>query len=387
MFTGRLPGAVSARWRRPLDREAPVVAEAFREAGYATGAFVANPFYTHHETGLDRGFDVYRDFDVSLSQVFASTTFGATASGKLLWSEKWPGAVKQAVKKFDLTVSPEPPFDRRHASDVVREVGRWQRSLDGRPFFAFLNLFDAHDPYDPPVPWGEKFAEARPVIRRYEGGVAYMDHVLDSLFSDLRRRGLLDRTVVVVTSDHGEQFGEHGLRNHGNSLYLPLLHVPLVVRYPARLQPGRVPDAVSLRDLAATLLDLAGVTPRRPPGGQSLVPIAVRRATARDVLAETEQLESSTRHEPAARGDMAALLTDSLHFIRNEDGSFELYAYRVDPEEAHDLVTTPEGCARAVALDARVRVAGAMLASVRPIDPRRCTAPDSAATASAAVHP
>jgi arylsulfatase A-like enzyme len=201
-----------------------------------------------------------------------------------------------------------------------------------------------------------------------------MDHVLDSLFAELRRESLLDRTIVVVTSDHGEQFGEHGLRNHGNSLYLPLLHVPLVVRYPARLAPGRVPAAVSLSDLAATLLDLAGVKPRRPPAGSSLVPVAARSAGSRDVLAETEQLQSGGRDEPAGRGDMAALLTDSLHFIRNEDGTFELYAYRVDSAEAHDLAATPAGCTRALALDDRVRGPGAMLASARPLDPRRCAA-------------
>ena len=376
IFTGRPPGALSARWRHPLDDRAPVVAEAFRARGYATGGFVANPFYTHHESGLARGFDSYRDFEVSLSQILATTTFGATASGKMLWRETWPGALRSAVRKFDLTVAPEPPFDRRSAEDVAGEFLDWQKALGQRPFFAFLNLFDAHDPYDPPAPWAEKFPEVRPVVRHYEGGIAYMDHVLDSLFAELRRRGLLDRTIVVVTADHGEQFGEHGLSNHGNSLYLPLLHVPLVVRYPARLPPGRVSAAVSLRDLAATLLDLADVDGEKLVDGESLVPVATGDArSAREVVAETEQLAGARRKQPAERGDMAALLTDSLHFIRNEDGTFELYAYRTDRDELHDVAATPAGCTLAVAFDARIRSRAPMLSDAKPLDPGRCMGP------------
>ncbi|MBK6307951.1 MAG: sulfatase-like hydrolase/transferase [Gemmatimonadetes bacterium] len=90
------------------------------------------------------------------------------------------------------------------------------------------------------------------------------------LLDELGRRGALDNTIVVITSHHGELFGEHGLTGHANALYLPLLQVPLVIRYPAKV-PGawRVTEAISLRDLAATIAELAGLPPTPSPGPRS----------------------------------------------------------------------------------------------------------------------
>ena len=97
-------------------------------------------------------------------------------------------------------------------------------------------------------------------VNAYDGGLAFLDRELGQLLADLERRGLLDSMIVIITSDHGEEFGEHGLFDHGNSLYRQAMQVPLVVRYPARLPAGgRVGTPVSLRDLPATILDLAGI--------------------------------------------------------------------------------------------------------------------------------
>ena len=99
-----------------------------------------------------------------------------------------------------------------------------------------------------------KFAVPRPGNKRrlYDGAIASIDQEIGRLLDELRRRGVLDNTIVIVTSDHGEQFGEHGLNGHGNSLYLPLLRVPLVIRYPPRVAGSiRADEPVTLRDLAA----------------------------------------------------------------------------------------------------------------------------------------
>src|SRR4029434_6029700 len=94
---------------------------------------------------------------------------------------------------------------------------------------------------------------------RYERAIAYLDSELGRLFAALERRGLLANTLVVVTSDHGDEFAEHGLVDHGNTLYRASLHVPLVLHFPGRVPGGRrVMQPVSLRNLAATVLDLVG---------------------------------------------------------------------------------------------------------------------------------
>lgn len=357
MFTGLPAGALSTSWRTPFDGSVPTVASVFRRNGYATGAFVANFFYTHHESGLAAGFDEFRDFKVSFQQLIWSSTFGQTPLfNRLIWA-RTPGAVWNAFRTFDLRIPAEPHSHRKWTGEVVDEFLAWQRRERGRPFFAFLNLYDAHDPYEPPGSWRTRFAPAPTNKDLYESGLAYMDAELAPLFRALREEGALDRTIVVVTSDHGEQFGEHNLKNHGNSLYLPVTHVPLVIRYPAALPgPRRVATPVTLRDLAATLLDLAGVPNVGTIPGVSLRNACCGASYASPVVAETEQLDGRKRdHVPASWGPLASIVADSLHFVRNGDGSFELYNLDTDSGETSNLAASPEWCEVAAALDERLR--------------------------------
>jgi arylsulfatase A-like enzyme len=251
--------------------------------------------------------------------------------------------VRKAIRYFDLKERSEPENDRRLASEVMRDFRSWQSSLGRRPFFAFVNLYDAHDPYSPPAPWDRRFGTSKE--DQYDGGVAYMDAVLDSTFKALAGQGLLDNTIVVVTADHGEQFGEHGLHNHGNSLYLPLVHVPLLIRYPARLPSAtRVAGVVSLRDLPVTLVDLAGLRAAGEANGRSLMLALHSDSLGGEALSETEKTDGGGRDHPAAHGDMASLVNDSLHLILNGDGRAELYAYVRDPGETIDLAGQSAWC-------------------------------------------
>ncbi len=130
-----------------------------------------------------------------------------------------------------------------------------------------LNFMDAHAPYEPPDEFRTRFNQGKTEQDRYDGGIAYEDSIIGSIVERLRQRGDLEHTVLIVTADHGEQFGEHGLGSHGNSLYLPLLHVPLLVHAPGRVPAGqRIAPIVSLRDMAATLVDLAGAPAGSMPG-------------------------------------------------------------------------------------------------------------------------
>ena len=341
MFTGRHPGELSCRWDDPLRGATETVAQVFRRQGWRTGGFVANLFYTTHETGLQQGFDTWEDFRLTARQLFLSSTLMQTAIARdLLTGDGWAGRTR-ALRQLKLRGDPKPLSDRKLATHVTDEFLAWQ-GRDTRPFFAVLNLFDAHDPYDPPAPWKTRFSPTPDRVALYDGGIAYMDHELGRLLETLDGRGVLDNTVVVVTSDHGEMFGEHDLGNHGHALYMPLLHVPLVLRYPPRLPAGtRSTATVGLRDLAATLLDLAGIGATSGIEGRSIAATvgAPRDTTAGGhlALAETERSKLFWTSGPARHGAMHSLIDDTFHYIRDGKGQEELYRYRDDLPEAINL--------------------------------------------------
>lgn len=339
MFTGLYPSQTTTDWREPLNDAPLTLAEALAQRGYRTGAFVANHFYTSYESGLGQGFELLKDYRVTLRQTLLSTTLTQTnLFFQLLHGD---GVVPRlrAMAGMDLRLQTMWVSDRKDAPQVTQEFLDWHAGLGGeRPFFAFLNYYDAHLPYDPPSPWREKFSATPGELDLYDGAIAYIDDSLGRLFAELRRRGALDRTHVIVTSDHGELFGEHGLHGHGNSLYLPELHVPLIVRHPGRVQPGvRVDAPVTLRDLMATVLDAAGHPGAAP--GASWFPLiaATPGATASEVVAEVRAGINTAPEYPVSRGPMQSIVTDSAHYIRNGDAVEELYAWRRDPGENHDL--------------------------------------------------
>ncbi|MGQ0647593.1 MAG: sulfatase [Gemmatimonadaceae bacterium] len=356
MFTGRPGSTLSTSWRTPLDDTHPTVAEVLRAKGYATGAFVGNLFYTHHESGLQRGFQVLRDFRRSRIQVLWSTTLGQTPLvDRLLWGKRTPRALVDALRAFELRARAEPQNDRRRAAEIIDEFLGWQGRLDV-PWFAFLNLYDAHDPYEPPPGYRTTFAQQQTKQDAYDAGIRYMDDQLDRLVNVLRARGALDNTLVVVTSDHGEQWGEHNLSNHGNSLYLPVIHVPLVIRWPARVPAARrVIVPVSLTDLAATILDATGAADRRIPGA-SLLTTCCGGGAPSLVVSETEALDPSARiTSPAERGALASVLRDSLQYIRNGDSTYQLFNVVRDYAQDSNLVALPAACGGIPELDSLLR--------------------------------
>ena len=265
-----------------------------------------------------------------------------------------------------------------------REFLDWVDRRTDRPFFGFINYIDAHSPYLPPTPYDTAFNRGvdqerlseqyvagvtrvfgpGPIpsnllteyLDGYDGSLRYQDAQIDSLLNALERRGRLKNTIVVLTSDHGEHFGEHGLIQHGNSLFLPLLHVPLVVWAPGLVPGGlRIGAPTSLRNLAATLLDLARVEASSIPG-QSLA--RLWGPDSLDVppdtlLSEADWHPSLSKFPPSPllEGSLRSLLVDSLHYIRRSDGVEELYHLGRDFLEARNLAGAPQY--RAALLDAR----------------------------------
>ena len=364
MFTGRWPHELSAEWvvmkLRPLDTTYPTLAEVLRAHGYVTAGFVANVEYCGYETGLKRGFVHYKDYPLSPGEIILSSSLGRfiTNSPRL----------RRLVGYYDL-------LSRKTAAQVNDAFLRWLSRQDRRPFFAFLNYFDAHEPYLPPQPFDVMFGPMRtrgPFVHMtnrawradkwamspqeilveldaYEGAIAYLDQQLGLLLNELEKRDVFENMLVIITSDHGEQFGEQGLFGHVNSLYLPLLHVPLLIVFPLRVPEGKqVSEPVSLRSLPATVVDLVGLADRSPFPGSSLSrhwqTTNGTRSPLRDiVLSEVNRGFVEQEWYPIAKGNMKSLMTDRHHYIKGGDGREELYDFENDPLENHNLAKSKEG--------------------------------------------
>jgi arylsulfatase A-like enzyme len=369
LFTGALPDEHRAGvMRRPyLDSRFPTIAEVMRDNGYATGGFVSNTYWCGRQTGLHRGFIRYEDFYGNLGDAVART-----AMGRRLAYDVMP--------RFGIDDIP----GRKRAAEINADLLGWIDDMRGRPFFAFANYFDVHGPYAPPPPYAGRFTasgtakektgkielgaltgaivvppkpELEAMVAAYDESILYLDDQLGKLFDGLRQRGLLENTIVVVTSDHGESWGEHGLMYHGHSLYRDQLHVPLMVRYPKAFTPGsRDPRAVGLDRLPATIASLTG-TPASFPGhaltaypADSLASRLQRAALDTSdgegtessppaVVAEVARRSSVPAGWPTSKGSLAALLTERWHLIVPEAGAgdAELYDMQADPDETRNL--------------------------------------------------
>ena len=337
MFTGRWPHDLSFGWSRPLDDGAPVLAEYLSRRGWATGGFVANLLYTTRESGLSRGFAHYEDYPTTPGQAFISSSIGRL--------------IAEQVEKL---VDSDFLFGRKHGRQVSDAMLDW---IDhGRPrsapFFAFVNYYDAHDPYEPDEAFTRQFVANMPQTRRapgkrvsadeasrlrdlYEAAIAELDAEIGRLLGELEGRGLLDSTVVIIASDHGEEFQEHGVMGHGNSLYRPSLRVPLLIRLPGAARGGTVVTTpVSLRSIPATVVDALGLAEGSPFPGRSLLAAAAERDP---ILSELNAVSRALAWAPIAKGDMRSLIYGPYHYIRDGDRTEQLFDVEHDPNETSDL--------------------------------------------------
>lgn len=328
LFTGRYPTQLTTDWTRPLDGSTPTLAEAFLDNGYVTMGFVANLSYTTRESGLSRGFIHYEDYKITPLQLILSAQLGRLIADR-----------RPRTGKF-------PRVDRKTGSEVSDAFLAWHRDRpNGRPYFAFLNYFDAHSPYRPPA---DALARVRsdtggpPVLDRYHGTIAALDEEIDRVLKTLEEAGELHNTIVVITSDHGEQFGEHNLREHGNSLYRELIEVPLLISAPRRLPGGvRVGEPVTLRDVPATVAALADLRAEPFPGSSLAARWGIGAGRPSPILSAVTQQINAPAHVPNASGSMQSVVSDGWHYIRNGDGSEELYDFTADPLAAHDRAGDP----------------------------------------------
>ncbi len=257
-------------------------------------------------------------------------------------------------KVFDLV----PKRQTARANLVTDGFLAWVDDEPAGPWLSWLHYLEPHLPYTPPEPWFSKFdAEfrgytdgtaamlrhfrertPRPNLLRntvalYDGNLAWVDSEFGRVVAGLKRRGEWDRTIVVVTSDHGEAFWEHGVRGHGTHIYEEFVRIPLIIRVPG-LAPRRIEEAVELIDLTPTLLDLAGVfVPEGSTAGQSLAGAMTGEETPPG-LAYFRNHKNGYLELGVRRGS----LKFHYYFGRHRE---ELFNLDRDPGEKQTLVTEP----------------------------------------------
>ena len=293
------------------------IARLLKSAGYDTAAFIG-AFVLDRRFGLAQGFDTYDDQIArdpnATDRLEADRPASAVIDRVLAWFERRAAPTSPAP-------SPQSPA----------------------PFLAWIHLYDPHTPYNPPARFRDRTKTA------YDGEVAFADEQIARVFEWLRAHGQIDRTLIVVSGDHGEGLGDHGERTHGMLLYDSTLRVPLIVAAPGRA-PATRDEAVSLVDIAPTILRAAGIAPAREMKGRNLLePEGARVPGARVPGATAVDLYSETEYPLVAGWSPLQALTDGRWMTIRAGASTEVYDVRSDPGERHDVAAAQPGVAAAMA--------------------------------------
>ncbi|HUJ20218.1 MAG TPA: sulfatase, partial [Bryobacteraceae bacterium] len=356
IFTGLYPSWHRAHfeqgynWGRPLDTRHLTLADILSGKGFDTAAMVANYLYLAPGFGLDRGF-AYHD-----------------SSGPSVFLGKTPRfLLRERVRNFLIRFEKPWEFDAmfRRAEEINRSALAFleKEKSQGRKFFCFLNYMDAHTPYLPPGRYATLYPgydpgidtnryndleekvltlrrpisghERRHLVSQYDGGIAYMDWALGELVKELKQRGLYDNTLLIVTSDHGEAFGEKAMMGHALSVYQDMVRVPLLIKYPGESAPELADETVSLTDLMPTILSVLGYQAPENLQGRSLW----KTAPDSEVISESFVHPLLSTRTPRFQRSQQAIFSGSLKFIRSSNGERELYDLSRDPNEEHNLFT------------------------------------------------
>jgi arylsulfatase A-like enzyme/Tfp pilus assembly protein PilF len=315
IFTGALPAEHGLRdnlgYR--LNAKLPTLAEVLKKAGYATGGAVSC-FVLNAGSGIARGFDFWED------------SIEPTKANEALGRVQRPGAeTEQLLSKWFKAQPPE------------------------KPVFAFLHFYEPHTPYEPPEPYASRYKG-----REYDGEIAFADELVGRFFDLLKKKGIWDRALVIVLSDHGEGLGENDEDEHGIFLYRWALQVPLMVKLPGSERAGTsVPAPVQLSDVFTTVVKVLGIPDVPPPAGTvSLLDVAAGRA------GEGRKLYAETLFPRLHFGwsDTASLIDGPWQYI--EAPKPELYDLVKDPAEKENLALGKPQAFRTLRIEMEKRRAG-----------------------------
>jgi len=366
----------------PMAAGVPTLPLILQRTGFQTAGLYANPVIGPRFR-LDRGFDLYRyekNHNEELELICEPLLAAAPGSGRL-----------ESFRKGTIS-----------ARQITRRVTHWLDHHARPPFFLFVNYMDAHWPYRPPAPFNREFPatggtslsqeELREIIlgrkrpltpveladlhARYDGEIRYLDSQLGALFDHLRRAGLWESSLIIVTSDHGEFFGEHDLVFHGRELYEEGLKIPLMVKYPGGVPQGRHDEPVGLEDIVPTILDvlerpipdrLSGVRLGAPRPGPTIA------ENYFGFKADFRNTDYGSRFDRVRR----SMVRGRHKFIHSSDGRHELYDLRTDPDESDNLLDHDPGLAEPFL----TRAADLEVAAARPRSARDLMIPRQQSTA------
>jgi arylsulfatase A-like enzyme/Tfp pilus assembly protein PilF len=307
-------------FRLPLAANLPYAPEILRAHGYHTAAFIGsialspNPGYA---PGFDRGFETY-DAD---------------------FHNEGPGQDRYHTVQ-------------RRGEEVVSHALAWLTRHPRGPFFIWIHLYDAHDPYDPPEPYKTRYASAP-----YDGAIAYEDAAVGKLLRQMKLRGLYDGTLMAVTADHGEALGDHGEDTHGIFLYDETIQVPLLIKQPKASVAGkRIESRVELVDILPTLLQEAGIEIPKEVQGESLLALMKMMTEAEGAEGDrtvevwrdrAAYAESEYPRTEFGWGAERSLRTGKYLYIQAPRR--ELYDQSADPKADHNLAPSSSAVADTLA--------------------------------------
>ena len=357
-----------------LTTDLTTIAEKLKELGYYTLGISPNPFASGY-SGLDRGFDVFENF---YDNSFKHKVF--SIFNKYIKSDiKKPNNITEEKKdkdniftKFSKKIYWElsglsDKFARKTNNEIVHFIKNHDRNI---PFFIYAHYNESHTPFVIPNKYRYKFLnkenkkemwkieqdlikyymdddlnieDARLLEEIYEGSINYLDNTVYNLYKFLEKEKILDNTIFIITSDHGDQFGEHGLVFHEFSLYETLIKVPLIIRYPKGYPKNIVNyDIVQNVDIFPTILDVINESENFSQlQGNSLISDSIKN---RDNFAISELYKPlGPRLVPYKNKllhydkKLLSIRTENKKFIYSSDGVHELYDIKKDPNEVNNI--------------------------------------------------
>jgi len=341
IYTGLLPHQSGADVFRPLNPGWKTIAGVLSEHGYATAGFNANYYYGESGWGLGNGFGTYDDDRTTLLYNLSRTLVGRAAVQP----------VYQNIDRYDA-------FFRRNAADLNQDVFDWLRDKPSGPYYLYINYFDVHSPYLAPAPYSHRFGRlSNTVVRRwsskggfrpkhplpaadraalidgYDNSLCYLDAQIGRLVRLLESTADGKNTIIMITADHGEAFGEHGAYQHGNDLHREEIHVPLIVYGKGVPSGKRIAMPVAVRRLFATVIDLAlgNQVPFKP---YSLANYWRQDAPQEETEPVLSELSASSSGSHAGE---ISLVSARWHYIVKANGEQYLYNWAGDVDEKDNL--------------------------------------------------
>ena len=352
-----------------LSKSTSTLAEIFESSGYTTAAIISNFGWLDPKFNINQGFQIYncsRSIGVHNLQPFRPVLF---------------------VFSYLTNTYSKILFAYRTADDINREAVNLLDALYPEPFFLFLNYMDTHTPYQPPRPFDRSFLDKKfpqlyrltqyvlrllgkhdkrvwdsYLLSQYDGEVAYLDNQLGELFSQLKTMGIYDSSLIVITSDHGELLGEHGLYEHHANMYEGVLKVPLIIKFPFSKKVGREKGLINLTDVFATVLSICDLP--RPDSMPGKLPGVTSSAVA--------ELYSFALGEHRALYDGNYKYMEYRDMNKKVQRKAELYDLVKDPQESDNVLEDYPAIASAMEMKLQE---WEKVHAAREITPQKDTAP------------